>query len=204
VKSFQNKDSRGDGMARENRHVKGGRDNREISPESTAIPSRDEDDVWDLLKATSNPVVLILDCVQDVHNLGAIFRTADAAGVTAIIAPKDKAASITETVRRVSTGAADWVPFFQVTNLARTMGKLKEIGIWIVGTSDKAKKSFYEIDLKGPIAIVMGAEENGMRRLTEENCDFLSKLPMLGKVECLNVSVSTGVCLYELLRQRGV
>ncbi|MFM2296635.1 MAG: rRNA ((2251)-2-O)-methyltransferase RlmB [Verrucomicrobiota bacterium] len=184
--------------ARENRHV------RTLGPEAEAVPARNEDDIWDLLKASANPLVLILDCIQDVHNLGAILRTADGAGVTAVVAPKDKAASITETVRRVSTGAADWVPFFQVTNLARFMERLKEVGVWIVGTSDQGKKSIYQMDLKGPIAIVMGAEGKGMRRLTEENCDFLCQLPMAGKVECLNVSVATGICLYEAVRQRSL
>ena len=157
-----------------------------------------------LVAAAANPLVLILDCIQDPHNLGAILRTADAAGVTVVVSPKDKAVGITETVRRVSVGAADHVPFAQVTNLARTMGHLKEAGVWIVGTSDHAKaKTFYEIDLRGPIAIVMGAEEKGMRRLTEENCDFLASIPMAGKVECLNVSVATGVCLFEAVRQRA-
>lgn len=151
----------------------------------------------------ATPFVLILDCVQDPHNLGAILRTADAAGVHVVVAPKDKSVGITETVRRVSVGAADHVPFAQVTNLARTMEQLKEAGLWLVGTSDhKASKSLYELDLKGPLAIVMGAEEKGMRRLTEEHCDFLARIPMSGKVECLNVSVATGVCLYEAVRQR--
>ena len=149
------------------------------------------------------PFILILDCVQDPHNLGAILRTADAAGVHAVVAPKDKAVGITETVRRVSVGAADHVPFAQVTNLARTMEKLKAAGVWLVGTSDHVKsKSIYEIDLKGPLGLVMGAEEKGMRRLTEENCDFLASIPMAGKVECLNVSVATGVCVFEAVRQR--
>lgn len=197
MKNFRKKPRDRDDAARENRHV------RNSAPEGEAVPSRNEDDIWDLLPSVKHPLVLILDCIQDVHNLGAILRTADAAGVTAVIAPKDKAASITETVRRVSTGAADWVPFFQVTNLARCMEKLKEAGVWIVGTSDKCEKSVYDMDLKGPVAIVMGAEGKGMRRLTEENCDFLCKLPMSGRVECLNVSVATGVCLYEAVRQRG-
>jgi 23S rRNA (guanosine2251-2'-O)-methyltransferase len=196
VKNFRKNPRDRDDTARENRHV------RNVAPEAEAIPARNEDDVWDLLTAAKNPLVLILDCIQDVHNLGAILRTADGAAVTAVVAPKDKAASITETVRRVSTGAADWVPFFQVTNLARFMEKLKEVGVWIVGTSDKCDKTIYQMDLKGPIAIVMGAEGKGMRRLTEENCDFLCKLPMAGKVECLNVSVATGICLYETVRQR--
>ncbi|MCB1130836.1 MAG: 23S rRNA (guanosine(2251)-2'-O)-methyltransferase RlmB [Verrucomicrobiae bacterium] len=181
--------------ARENRHVK---------ETEKAAPALDEDDLMEIVVGHAVPFVLILDCVQDPHNLGAILRTADAAGVHAVVAPKDKAVGITETVRRISVGAADHVPFAQVTNLARTMEKLKEAGVWIVGTSDHASsKSLYELDLKGPLAIVMGAEEKGMRRLTEENCDFLVSIPMAGRVECLNVSVATGVCLFEAVRQRA-
>jgi len=181
--------------ARENRHVK---------ETEKAAPALDEDDLMEIVGGQAVPFVLILDCVQDPHNLGAILRTADAAGVHAVVAPKDKAVGITETVRRISVGAADHVPFAQVTNLARTMEKLKEAGVWIVGTSDHASsKSLYELDLKGPLAIVMGAEEKGMRRLTEENCDFLVSIPMAGRVECLNVSVATGVCLFEAVRQRA-
>lgn len=197
MKPFRPKPSGGrEAEARQNRHVKS------VAAESVAVPSLDEDDLLTLLQGKSDPLVLILDCIQDVHNLGAILRTADGAGVTAVVAPRDKAASITETVRRVSTGAADWVPFVQVTNLARTMEKLKEAGVWIVGTSDRAQKSLYQTALTGPLALVMGAEGKGMRRLTEENCDFLVKLPMAGRVECLNVSVATGICLYEAVRQR--
>ena len=157
----------------------------------------------ELLEGRANPLVLILDCIQDPHNLGAILRTADAAGVTVVVAPKDKSVGITETVRRVSVGAADHVPFAQVTNLARTMERLKKAGLWIVGTSDHARaKQLYDIDLRGPLALVIGAEEKGMRRLTEENCDFLVSIPMVGKVECLNASVAAGVCLFEAVRQR--
>lgn len=166
-------------------------------------PALDEDDVMAIVATQAVPLVLILDCVQDPHNLGAILRTADAAGVHVVVAPKDKAVGITETVRRVSVGAADHVPFAQVTNLARTMEKLKAAGLWLVGTSDHATaKSIYDLDLKGPLGLVMGAEEKGLRRLTEENCDFLASIPMAGKVECLNVSVATGVCVFEALRQR--
>jgi 23S rRNA (guanosine2251-2'-O)-methyltransferase len=182
--------------ARENRHV------RKQDDSSSSVPSLDEDDLMALIAEKPVPFLLILDCVQDPHNLGAILRTADGAGVDAVIAPKDKAASITETVRRISVGAADHVPFVQVTNLARTMEHLKKAGVWIVGTTDHTDKLLYDLDLKGPLALVLGAEEKGMRRLTEENCDFLAKLPMAGKVECLNVSVSAGVCLYEAVRQR--
>jgi 23S rRNA (guanosine2251-2'-O)-methyltransferase len=181
-------------QARENRHVK--------PVEESHLPSLDEHDLMRIVAETEVPFLLILDCVQDPHNLGAILRTADGAGVHAVVAPKDKAVGITETVRRISVGAADYIPFVQVTNLARTMEQLKEAGVWLVGTSDRAEKTLYELDLKGPLALVLGAEEKGMRRLTEENCDFLAKLPMAGKVECLNVSVATGVCLFEAVRQR--
>jgi len=194
-KSFGKK-SHGDKnrQARENRHVK--------PAEDTTVPSLDENDLMRIVAETEQPFLLILDCVQDPHNLGAILRTADGAGVHAVIAPKDKAVGITETVRRISVGAADHVPFVQVTNLARTMQQLKEAGLWFVGTSDKAEKNLYQLDLKGPLALVLGAEEKGMRRLTEEHCDFLAKLPMAGKVDCLNVSVATGICLFEAVRQR--
>ncbi|MBB5350584.1 23S rRNA (guanosine2251-2'-O)-methyltransferase [Haloferula luteola] len=180
--------------ARENRHVK--------PATEIVVPSMVEEELMRIVAETPVPFLLVLDCVQDPHNLGAILRTADGAGVHAVIAPKDKQVAITETVRRISVGAADHVPFVQVTNLARTMERLKDAGVWFVGTSDRAEKSLYELDLKGPLALVMGAEEKGMRRLTEENCDFLARLPMAGQVECLNVSVSAGVCLYEAVRQR--
>ena len=124
--------------------------------------------------------------------------------MAAVIAPKDKSVGITETVLRVSVGAAENVPFVQVTNLARTMKQMKDAGIWFVGTSDHGDRSLYDIDFKGGIALVMGAEGDGMRRLTEENCDFLVRIPMAGKVPCLNVSVATGVCLYEAVRQRNL
>lgn len=179
------------------------RENRHVQTVEKTVPALDEDELMAIIAEHAEPFVLILDCVQDPHNLGAILRTADAAGVHAVVAPKDKAVGITETVRRISVGAADHVPFAQVTNLARTMEKLKAAGVWLVGTSDHAKsKSIYELDLRGPLALVMGAEEKGMRRLTEENCDFLASIPMAGKVECLNVSVATGVCLFEAVRQR--
>ena len=179
------------------------RENRHVQAVEQIAPSLDEDDLMAIVAQHAVPFVLILDCVQDPHNLGAILRTADGAGVHAVVAPKDKAVGITETVRRISVGAADHVPFAQVTNLARTMERLKEAGLWIVGTSDHARsKSIYDLDLKGPLALVLGAEEKGMRRLTSENCDFLASIPMAGKVECLNVSVATGVCLFEAVRQR--
>jgi 23S rRNA (guanosine2251-2'-O)-methyltransferase len=184
-------------------HGRQARENRHVQTVEKTMPALDEDELMAIVAEKETPFVLILDCVQDPHNLGAILRTADAAGVHVVVAPKDKAAGITETVRRVSVGAADHVPFAQVTNLARAMEKLKAAGLWLVGTSDHAKsKSIYELDLTGPLALVMGAEEKGMRRLTEENCDFLASIPMAGKVECLNVSVATGVCLFEAVRQR--
>ncbi len=165
-----------------------------------------ENDLYDLLDELDNdgiqPFLLVLDGVTDPHNLGACLRTADGAGVHAVIAPKDNAASINPTVRKVASGAAEAVPFIAVTNLARTLDSLKERGIWLTGTSDKAKQTLYQADLKGSMALVMGAEGTGIRRLTEERCDFLISIPMCGQVSSLNVSVATGVCLYEALRQR--
>lgn len=162
-----------------------------------------ENDLYALLdKLEETPFLLILDGVTDPHNLGACLRTAEGAGVQAVIAPRDNAASITPTVRKVASGAAETVPFIQVTNLARTLDTLKERGIWLTGTSDKATQTLYQADLKGPMGLVMGAEGTGIRRLTEERCDFLVAIPMSGQVSSLNVSVATGVCLYEALRQR--
>ena len=141
-------------------HGKQARENRHVQAVEKSVPALDEDELMAIVAQHPVPFVLILDCVQDPHNLGAILRTADAAGVHCVVAPKDKAVGITETVRRVSVGAADHVPFAQVTNLARTMEKLKAAGVWLVGTSDHVKsKSIYELDLKGPLALVMGAEE---------------------------------------------
>lgn len=163
-----------------------------------------ENDLYDLLDALQEPpFLLVLDGVTDPHNLGACLRTAEGAGVHAVIAPKDNAASITPTVRKVASGAAEVMPFIAVTNLARTLDTLKQRGIWITGTSDKAKQTLYQADLKGALALVMGAEGAGIRRLTEERCDFLIAIPMRGQVSSLNVSVATGVCLYEALRQRS-
>lgn len=163
-----------------------------------------ESELMLLLSKKNDIFVLILDCVQDPHNLGACLRTADGAGVDAVIVPKDKSVDITDTVRRVACGASESVPFVRVTNLARTMEKLKEIGVWLTGTSDKSEKYLYEVDLTGKVGIVMGAEGDGLRRLTQEKCDYLVQLPMAGEVPCLNVSVATGICLYEVVRQRHV
>jgi 23S rRNA (guanosine2251-2'-O)-methyltransferase len=157
----------------------------------------------DRIASSPNPLLLILDGITDPHNLGACLRTADAAGATAVIYPKDKSASLTPTTRKVACGAAETMPTYAVTNLARTLDELKDLGVWLVGTSGNTDLSFYNIDLKGPIGIVMGAEGKGIRRLTSEKCDFLAKLPMLGSVSSLNVSVATGICLYEVIRQRS-
>lgn len=153
---------------------------------------------------TSNPLILVLDGVTDPHNLGACLRVADGAGVHAVIAPKDNAAGINATVAKVASGAAETVPYFMVTNLARTLNELKERNIWVIGTSDQATKTLYQCDLKGPVALVLGAEGDGIRQLTAKTCDELISIPMLGAVESLNVSVASGVCLYEALRQRTV
>jgi 23S rRNA (guanosine2251-2'-O)-methyltransferase len=167
-----------------------------------------ENDLDDILlvaeKKSLAPFLLILDGVTDPHNLGACLRNADAAGVQAIIVPKDNAAQITPTVRKVAVGAAESVPLVQVTNLARTMKHLQQQGVWIVGTAGETDTCLYDVKLAGPIALVMGAEGKGMRRLTRENCDQLVKLPMAGDVSSLNVSVATGICLFEMVRQRSV
>ncbi len=167
--------------------------------------AKGEEALEKILQQKEKPLLLILDCVTDPHNLGAILRTANGAGVDAVIAPKDKSVGLTETVQRISVGAAETTPFVRVTNLSRTMKKLqKDFGIWMMGTSDKATQSLYQTDLTVATAIVMGAEGDGMRRLTEDNCDILIKLPMAGTVPCLNVSVSAGICLYEAVRQRSL
>lgn len=149
------------------------------------------------------PFLLVLDGVTDPHNLGACLRTADAAGVHAVIAPKDKSAPLNATVAKVACGAAEAVPYVQVTNLARTLKNLQEQGIWITGTAGETDLDVYDANLTGPMALVMGAEGKGMRRLTREHCDQLVKIPMAGEVSSLNVSVATGVCLFEAVRQRG-
>jgi 23S rRNA (guanosine2251-2'-O)-methyltransferase len=151
----------------------------------------------------ASALFLVLDGVTDPHNLGACLRSAEAAGVTAVIVPKDRAVGITPTVRRASAGAADRVPLVAATNLARALKALKDAGVWLVGLVGDVDASIYSIDLKGPIAIVLGSEGEGMRRLTREACDFVARIPMRGGVESLNVSVATGIALFETLRQRG-
>lgn len=162
----------------------------------------DEDKLLELIRATKNPLVLVLDGIQDPHNLGACLRTADGAGVTAVVVSRHNTAPLSEAARRVACGGAENVPFVRATNISQAIRNLKEAGLWIVGTTDKCEQSIYDLDLSGPIALVLGGEGEGCRRLTLENCDFLGKIPMRGTVPCLNVSVSTGVCLYEAVRQR--
>lgn len=162
----------------------------------------DEKDLADIVASQSVPFLLVLDGVTDPHNLGACLRTADAAGVHALVVPKDKSASLTPTARKVACGAAEVVPLVQVTNLSRTLKDLQKQGVWVVGTAGEAEQTIYASKMTGPMALVMGAEGKGMRRLTRENCDELIKLPMAGSVSSLNVSVATGICLYEIVRQR--
>jgi len=159
------------------------------------------DDLLDSIQGP--PLLLVLDGITDPHNLGACLRVADGAGAHAVIAPKDHAAGINATVAKVASGAAETMPYFMVTNLARTLNELKERSIWITGTSGDAPKTLYQVDLKGPTALVLGAEGDGMRQLTRKTCDQLVSIPMHGAVESLNVSVASGVCLYEALRQRS-
>ena len=175
---------------------------RKISSRSHDIV--DEDFLYTLIEKKRGDLLLALDCVQDPHNLGACLRTADAAGVGAVFAPRNRAVPITETVRHVAQGAAGKVPFIRVANLAQTLNKLKEAGFWIIGTSDKGKKSIYEATYSKPTVLVMGSEESGMRRLTAATCDEVLSIPMRGYVNCLNISVATGVCLFEIQRQRSL
>ena len=159
----------------------------------------------ELLDAVDGPpLLLVLDGVTDPHNLGACLRVADAAGAHAVIAPKDRAVGLNATVAKVASGAAESMPYITVTNLARTLREMKERGIWLIGTSDDAEQSIYQADFSGPTALVMGSEGEGMRRLTREACDALVSIPMFGSVESLNVSVASGVCLFEGRRQRIV
>ena len=167
------------------------------------VPARAEAELYSLLESlTHPPLLLCLDEVTDPHNLGACLRSADAAGVDAVIVPKDNAASLTPIVSKVASGAAEVMAFFQVTNLARCLRELKSRGVWCIGLSGEAQQSLYATDLTGPLALVLGAEGKGLRRLTAETCDSLAALPMRGTVSSLNVSVTTGIALYEALRQR--
>ncbi|MCB2229159.1 23S rRNA (guanosine(2251)-2'-O)-methyltransferase RlmB [bacterium] len=164
-----------------------------------------DDDLLSLVAKLEVPaLLLILDGVTDPHNLGACLRAADGAGAHAVVVPKDRAVAMTPTVRTVSCGAAEHIPLVQVTNLARTLKKLQDAGVWIVGLVVDGDRTIYDCDLAGPTALVLGAEGPGIRRLTRESCDFLASLPMLGAVESLNVSVAAGICLYEAVRQRAI
>lgn len=172
---------------------------------AAVVESREwsEDELLSMVASSdAPPLLLVLDGVTDPHNLGACLRTADAAGVQAVVVPKDKSASLTPVVRKVACGAAETVPFVRVTNLARCLRSLKEQGVWLIGTAGEADASVYQADFTGPVALVMGAEGKGMRRLTREHCDQLVNIPMHGHVDSLNVSVATGVCLFEAVRQR--
>jgi len=174
-----------------------------VAVKAKPVQVKNEVELYKQLDQLNEPAfILILDSITDPHNLGACLRTADAAGVHAVIAPKDKAVGINATVSKVACGAAETVPFYQVTNLARTMKEFQDRGIWLYGTAGEASESVYSTDLKGPIAIVMGAEGKGLRRLTRESCDHLINVPMAGDVSSLNVSVAAGVCLFEAVRQR--
>jgi 23S rRNA (guanosine2251-2'-O)-methyltransferase len=181
-------------------------DQRHQGVVASVIPGKaaTETDLNQILAQQQQPFLLVLDGVQDPHNLGACLRSADAAGVHAVIVPRDRAVGLTATVRKVASGAAEHVPLIQVTNLARTLRDLKDQGVWLVGLAGEAAQDLYDCDLKGPVAVVLGAEAEGMRRLTKEHCDFLVRIPMAGIVSSLNVSVATGICLFEVVRQRTV
>lgn len=169
-----------------------------------AAAERSEAELPEFLQGLKQaPFLLVLDGIQDPHNLGACLRSADAAGVHAVILPRDNAAPMTAVVRKVASGAAETVPIFRVTNLARVLDILKNAGVWLVGTTGDGEKRIYDVDLNGPMALILGAEEKGMRRLTRDKCDFLVRIPMAGAVESLNVSVAAGVCLFEAVRQRS-
>jgi 23S rRNA (guanosine2251-2'-O)-methyltransferase len=174
-----------------------------VAAEITALPPWSEDQLLAALQSATAPLLLALDGVQDPHNLGACLRTADACGVLAVIVPKDRAAQLTPAARKVAAGAAETTPVVAVTNLVRTLKLLKEAGLWVVGADAAAGKSADAVDLKGSVVLVLGAEGAGLRQLTRQNCDFLVRLPQLGAVESLNVSVAAGMLLYEAARQRG-
>ncbi len=172
-----------------------------VCRQRTAKP-KDESDLMTIIGNSENTFLLVLDGVQDPHNLGACLRTADAAGVDAVIIPASRGVSMTSTVRKVASGAGDSVPLIEVRNLARTLKEIQNAGVWLIGTSDQCEQTIFDQDLTGPIALVMGSEDKGIRRLTGEYCDHLVQIPMAGIVESLNVSVASGVCLYEAVRQR--
>lgn len=173
-----------------------------VVAEITPLPPWSEDDLFDALQKVKDPLLLALDGVQDPHNLGACLRTADACGALAVIVPRDRAAQVNATVRKVAVGAAETTPVVAVTNLVRTLKMLKEASLWVVGADTEGAKPAYEADLKGGTVLVLGAEGAGLRHLTKQNCDWMVRLPQLGTVESLNVSVAAGMLLYEAVRQR--
>jgi len=183
-------------------YTKDGRQNAHAA-DRVQVEPMDEKQFLAALREMDDPFVLIIDGVQDPHNLGACLRSADAAGVDFVVAPQKHTVGVTETVRRIACGGADYVPYIQVQNLNRTLEKLKEAGLWIVGTGDEESQLLYEVDMKGPLAIVLGREDLGVRRSIADKCDFLVKIPMNGHVDCLNLSVAAGVCLFEAVRQRS-
>jgi 23S rRNA (guanosine2251-2'-O)-methyltransferase len=174
-----------------------------VTAEITPLPPWTEDELLVALQTARNPLLLALDGVQDPHNLGACLRTADACGALAVIVPRDRAAQLTPTVRKVAVGAAETTPVVAVTNLVRTLKLLKEAGLWVVGADADAPRAAHEVDLKGGIILVLGAEGAGLRQLTRQTCDWMVRLPQLGTVESLNVSVAAGMLLYEAVRQRA-
>jgi 23S rRNA (guanosine2251-2'-O)-methyltransferase len=174
-----------------------------VAADITPLPPWTEDDLLTALQSALTPLLLALDGVQDPHNLGACLRTADACGALGVIVPRDRAAQLTPTVRKVAAGAAESTPVVAVTNLVRTLKLLKDAGLWSVGADAAADQPADAVDLKGPVVLVLGAEGAGLRQLTRQNCDFLVRLPQLGAVESLNVSVAAGMLLYEAARQRG-
>ena len=183
--------------------VAGGLRHQGVIARYAAAKTYDEHDLKDIVEAAEGrALILVLDEVQDPHNLGACLRSAAAAGATAVVFPKDKAVQVNATVRKTSAGAADTLPVFSVTNLSRTLRDLQKAGVWIYGFAGEAEASLYALDLKGNVALVMGSEGDGLRRLTRENCDQLVKIPMPGGFESLNVSVASGVALFEAVRQR--
>lgn len=173
-----------------------------VAADVEALPPWSDDDLFTALGSARNPLILALDGVQDPHNLGACLRTADACGVLAVVVPKDRAAQLTPVVRKVAAGAAETTPLVVVTNLVRTLKVLKDSGLWVIGADAEAQKQAFEADLSGGVVLVMGAEGSGLRQLTQQTCDLTVRLPQFGAVESLNVSVATGMLLYEAVRQR--
>jgi len=170
-----------------------------------SLPARNEGDLAAFVKQIkTTPLLLVLDGVQDPHNLGACLRVADAAGAHAVIVPRDRSAPLSAAARRAAAGAAESIPVFEVVNLARSLRELKEAGLWLIGASQDGDTDLYRADLRSPCALVLGGEGKGLRRLTREHCDTLVQIPMVGTVESLNVSVAAGICLFEVVRQRRV